>query len=642
MQGVPADTDAAPDTSAGSWRERLLAVGVVAVVVSPIVVGALSFVGDTWYPAGDWAHFVFRVSQVGTRETPLVGSYTTKGWAHPGPLGWWLAAPLYRLTGSDPRALLWTAGAVNVGVLAWLGHVAWRLGRWPLFLATMALAAVLVHGITAENLVDLWNPYLPLTSFLLTIFLVWDAALGRRRALLEAVFPAVLAMQNHLAFVSLTALLVAWLVAWALWWPRLLPDGAGAGAGDERDALPRPPWSTWVGPIRRGVLLAVVLCLPPLADAVFDLHNPLNIARSFRAGGADRVGLLEGFGLVGRYVRPDGPWMGGPESKGQDLISVQGSGVLPLLVILAALAGCVYVARRRRMVDVAALATLSTVLVIGAIPAVAQVPLPNEDYLMQWLKVVGGVAWFTVAWTIWRVVEPWVRAVPARRVAAAALATGVVATGAATSWGDATQVDMPLDKAGQEIDQLMADLDADRLPRDRTIRVERRGEFWHVYGAGVFYRLVEDGYDVVTNEGGIGLKWGHEHRWDTGEPYDLLVTVAVNQANDQCAADPTAEELASWDGLTPEERAWLTEVQLRRLGGADAVSPEERARAAKIAPRDQRLGIFLGPKACAKDRKYQIERAADSSILPLLAGAGALVVAAGASGWWIRRRRSGA
>lgn len=641
MQGSSADTDttdrsAASAASAGSWRERLLAVGVVAVVVSPIVVGAVSFVGDTWYPAGDWAHFVFRVAQVGTRETPLVGSYTTKGWAHPGPLGWWLAAPLYRLTGSDPRALEWTAAIVNVGVLAWLGHVAWRMGRWPLFLATMALAAVLVHGITAENLVDLWNPYLPLTSFLLTIFLVWDAALGRRRALLEAVFPAVLAMQNHLAFVSLTALLVVWLVAWARWWPRLLPDTV-----DERHTLPRPPWRTWFGPIRRGVLVAVVLCLPPLADAVFDLHNPLNIARSFRAGGADRVGLLEGFGLVGRYVRADGPWMGGPESKGHDLLSVQGSGVLPLLVIVAMLAGCIQVARRRQLVPVAALATLSLFLVLGAIPAVAQVPLPNEDYLMQWLKVIGGVAWFAVAWTIWRVVEPWVRAAPARRAAAAALATGVVVAGAATSWGDATTVELPLEQAGEEIDELMADLDG-RLPRDQTIRVERRGEFWHVYGAGVFYRLAEDGYDVVTNEGGIGLKWGHGHRWNTGEPYDLLITVAVDGANDQCALDPRAEEIASWDGLTPEERAWLVEVQLRRLGGADKVTDEERARAEKIGPRDQRLGIFLGPQACAKDRKYQIERAADSSIMPLLVGAGAIVVATAVGGWWVIRRRSGA
>jgi hypothetical protein len=631
------------------WGPRLLAAAVVAVVVSPVVVGALSLIGDTWYPAGDWSHFVYRVSQVGTRETPLVGSYTVKGWAHPGPLGFWLAAPLYRLSGGDPRSLEWTAALVNIAALAALAAVAWRRGRWPLLLGVMALAAVLVRGIGPGQLVDLWNPFLPLTSFLLTVFLVWDAALGRRRALLEAVVPATLAMQSHLAFVSLVGLLAVWLYAWARWWPRLLvvdrsdrsePDGRRDDHGtvesiDVAD-LPRPPWAPWFRTLRWGLLLGVVLWLAPLADAVFDLHNPWNIAKSFGSGAA-RVGLVQAVGLVGRFVRPDGPWMGATEPLGDDFYSVQGSGALPVLVALAALVCCIQVARRRGMVDVTALGTLALTLLVGAVPAAAQIPLPAEAYLTQWLKIVGGLVWFTVAWTGWRLVEPVTRRAAGPRAAATVVAAGILVAAVASTWGEAGSIVLPLRDRGAHVQELTAQLEG-QLPRDQTIRVARRGEFFHVYGAGVVYALITEGYDVVTDEGSAGLKWGHAHRWQRGEPYDLVLTVAVNRAIDQCARRADAREVASFDGLSPEDRAWLTDVQFRRLGGPDAISADESRRADALARDDVRVSVFEGPHPCATDPDHEVTRTSDDSILPVAGGTAALLLAV-AGGRHLRRRR---
>ncbi len=125
---------AAADRRSSRWRSQLLVAAVVATVASPVVVAAMSYVGDSWFPVGDWASLVFRTSQVGTTDTPLIGAYTVKGWAHPGPLLYWLAAPLYRTTGGDPRSLAWTASAVNVIVVVTIAAVAWRRGRWPLLL----------------------------------------------------------------------------------------------------------------------------------------------------------------------------------------------------------------------------------------------------------------------------------------------------------------------------------------------------------------------------------------------------------------------------------------------------------------------------------------------------------------------------
>jgi hypothetical protein len=198
----------------------------VLVVASPLIVGGLALVGQSWFPMGDWASMAWRTSQVGTADTPLVGAYTVKGWAHPGPLLFWLAAPLWHLSGGDPRSLEWTAGLINFAMIVALAAVAWRRGRWALTLAVMLLTAVLIHAFTPAVMVDLWNPYVPLLAFLLTVVLVWDAALGRRRALVEAAVPACFAIASP-----------TWRScrSWRCW-----PRGCGRGPAGGRGCCPSP------------------------------------------------------------------------------------------------------------------------------------------------------------------------------------------------------------------------------------------------------------------------------------------------------------------------------------------------------------------------------------------------------------------
>jgi hypothetical protein len=636
---VEARSEAATPVSGGPARHRwqvVAAVAVVALAASPIVIAALSLIGDTWYPAGDWASMLYRISQVGTRETPLVGTYTVKGWAHPGPLLFWLAAPLYHLTGGDSRSMEWTAAVVNVVAVVALGGVAWRRGRWPLLVGVMLLVALLVHGFGPERVVDLWNPYLPLIPFLLTVFLVWDAALGRRRALVEAVFPACLVAQCHLAFVVLVGLLAVWLLAWIRWWPRLIaPPSASTraaaatadGGGDVADRppaspgathrlvevetsivagsptteLPGPPWSRWYSVAKTIALIAVVLWLAPLFDLLFDLHNPLNILD--KMGVSKTVGPIDAVGLVGRYVRPDGPWIGGPEPVA--FLSVQGSGPLPLLAVLGVLAGCLVLARRRGLTDVVALATLSLFLVIGSVLAASEIVLPAYPYLTQWLKITGGLVWFTVGWTGWRLLEPAVRTVPVRRYAAAALACAAIASSAGWTWHRASTMQPPVPREGAMLQRLRVGLDG-QLPHGERLRVEIKGDAFGQF-RGVVYWLIKDGYDVTTSDGDRGLKWGHAHRWNKGEHVDEVLTLAVSyegalhDAYHECQTAPGARLLASVDSLRPQDRAWLDDFKLRRLGGPGAVSDAEIGRADRMVDKGTvRLGLFEAPRVCAK------------------------------------------
>jgi hypothetical protein len=583
----------------GTWRTRAGVLAVVALVVAPIAIAALAQVGTTWLPVGDWASMAYRTSRVGTSDTPLVGAYTVKGWAHPGPLLFWLAAPLFRLTGGDARALEWTAAILNAATICAIAAVAWRRGRWPLLLGVMAMTAVLVHAIGPDLLVDLWNPYAPLLPFVLTILLVWDAALGRRRAVVEAAVPACFAMQCHLAFVSLVALLAVFVWAWSRWWPRLLPADEAAAA-----ELPRPPWGHWWRAALAALGITAVLSVGPLLDAVFDMHNPARIARSFGSGAA-RLGPLEGLDLLGRFVRPDGAWMGGPEPISTEL-SVIGSGPLPVVLVVALLGACLHLGRRRGLVDVVALTSLTITLVLGSIPAASQFVLPVERYLTQWLKIVGALTWFAVGWTAWRLAEPALRAVPRRRAAAAAMAVAALVGLSAWSWPEATRAEPQFPDEGRIVAELGVQL-APLVEEGEVVRIERRGEPWHIFTPGLVYDLIQRGVDVTTGDGGSGLKWGHEHRWVAGEPYDRLWTVAVHDAGAwhdavaECERVASVDKIAEYDALSPADRDWLEDLQLRRLDDPSSITPDEDARATELGRIDLRIAVFEGPAPCADD-----------------------------------------
>jgi hypothetical protein len=127
---VTVDRSRAPGRSpaAGPRRwSRPAAAAVIALALSPIVVAALSLVGDTWY--------------------------------------------------------LWTAAAVNALAVAGIAAVAWRRGRWPLLVGMLTVVALLVHNLGPNVAVSLWNPHVPLLPWLYAVFLAWDVALGHRRAL---------------------------------------------------------------------------------------------------------------------------------------------------------------------------------------------------------------------------------------------------------------------------------------------------------------------------------------------------------------------------------------------------------------------------------------------------------------------------
>jgi hypothetical protein len=591
----------------------LAGVAVVVLVALPVVVGAVALVGQRWLPLSDWASLAFRTSEVGTRDTPLVGPYSYHGFAHPGPLSYLAAAPLYRLMDGDPRSLLWSGAILNTAMVLAIGAVAWRRGRWPLLLAVLLGLTALLHGLGPAVTLDLWNPYSPLLPFLLAVLLVWDAGLGRSRALVEAAVPAAFAMQTHLAFVPLMVVVVAWYVAWTRGRGRVVPDtgtdgdgGGGPPAGEARA-------------VRRAAIVTGVLWIPPLLDALFDLHNPWHVARALGDGDAT-VGPVDAFPIVGRYVALNGRWLRGTDNV--TWLSPHAVEAVHVVLAAAVLAACLVVARRRRLVDVAALASLALALLAASLAATAQLVSPPMPYLAEWLKIVGALVWLTAGWTVWRLVEP---ALPTRstaRRAVAGLAVVAIAAGAAAGAGTASDVKPP---HGAEPGMIAALREGwrERLDPGDTYRFDVVGDPFGHY-AGLVYWMVRDDLDIVTSDGAAGLKWGHDHRWLRGDEVDGVVTVAVRLpgqtegAPEDCRADSRVDEFATWAGLSPAEQRELADVLLQRLDDPGSVTPADSARADALQARDYEVVLFVGDRLCGQRARRSGEaQAASDSELPV-------------------------
>ena len=496
---------------------RALAWWVRAALAVPFGVALAVLAGADWSPVLDLAMTEFRVRDVFGAHTPLIGlpgrigTFPDQG-SHPGPLSFYLVAPVYRLLGSTAYGMLAAAAAVNVGA-AWATiWIARRRGGPRLILGVGAVVMVAMAWWGASVLTQPWNPYLPLVSFIVVMLSAWGVLDGDHVLLVPLVAASTLCAQTHVPYLLLCIALCAMAfgaVAWR-WWQARAIDRAQLRS------------------VAMAVCLGAVLWLPVFVDEV--RRTPGNITmlrRHFLSPPEPPVGFSVGVKTVlahfdiahvvtaslgrGDYFIDNLDDLGG------------GRWVVGALVLLVwAVAGVASL----RLVD-RRIARLHLVVAVGAAIAffsTARIFGKVWYYLTLWSW---SIALLAVAATIWTAVAWW-EAGRRRRVPVGRAGIVVMVLAGAVFVVDAVTVEPPEDRLSQGLNAIVGPT-ADALAR---------GDGAADGPDGTYAVIWDDAYYFGSQ--GYGLISELERRGFTARAYDTFrVPVTPQRITDP--ANATAE-----------------------------------------------------------------------------------------------------
>ena len=552
-------------------NRRLALAGLVAAVAVPLLVAVVALADDDWHATGDMAQAELHVRGF-FAHPPLLGAAGRLGTiaeqgSHPGPAPWLALLPGYRLLGQSGWALEASVALVTLATAAGIIVVARRRGGLALAgLATVGLV-VLIRSNGPEVFTEPWNPWLAILPFAAFVLLVWAVVCDDRPALPWAVAAGSYALQCHIGYGLLVGGLGLVAVAWAVrrrWWRPLAIAGA----------------------------VGVVLWLPPVVEQLgADDGSSGNLAilyEHFSTPGEPAVGLSRGFEAFAGELNVAGPWLVGQGHQPTDPPSWPG------FVVMAALwAGAAVLAWRRRFDRALRLhGVLAAGCALGLV-SMARVFGDFFDYVIRWMWVLATLVAVAVAWTAWQALPPrWRR--PAAGVGGAALVVAVAAAAVG-----AADVRSSGPRNSTIVASLAPALEA-RLDRDGTYLVR-----WDdtislgATGVGVMLELEKRGFTVVADEFQRAAVLPHRVVDDECEA-DAVVYVVVGPSVEAVAESSGADEVATVDPRTPEERRRFDDI-------AAAIDADlEAAGADDLVPvADQHLiGVALDPRVppAAADR----------------------------------------
>jgi hypothetical protein len=497
----PEGEDDASDEGTSRPRDRpWLVAGATTVVVGlPLVVAAMTLRRPHWYPVLDLAMTELRLRDVGTAHTPLIGlpgrigpSLAEQG-SHPGPLSFYLLAPLYRVLGSSAWAMQAATVVLNLGALAVALLMAVRRGGVRLGLAVAIVLTLLISGYGLTMLTQPWNPYLPLLWWVLLLLAVWSVACDDLAMLPVAVFAGSFCAQTHVPYLGMAGGLgVLTVVLLISIWRRAAP-----GSTSRRSVM---RWGAW------SLLLGIALWLPPFVDqAVHDPGNLRAIYNDLATPSEDPVGFGRGVELallhldVPGLVFGDSSWVGSLPDPSSD---PDGS-VVPGLVVLVVWALAATASLRLGNRSLVRLHLVVAVSLVFGVISMSRIYGKEWYYLMLWAWGVAALLLLAVGWTISAMVSARHRTrLSAGAVNLALTSVLVVASAALTI--DAVDTDPPEPHLSSTLGEVLPDTIA-ALERGAGAAVGRDGRYLVAFSDAMYfgsqsYGLVSEleraGFDV--------------------------------------------------------------------------------------------------------------------------------------------------
>jgi hypothetical protein len=551
-------------------------VGVVAV---PLLVAAVAQRDAHWHPVFDLAMTELRVRDVGGRHTPLIGLQGRIGptGSHPGPLSFYLLAPVYRLLGSSAFALQVSTAVFHAAAAATALLVAHRRRDGRVVLAVTVVLLLLVQGYGLGALTEPWNPQLPVLWFVAFLVAAWAVVDGDLPMLLPAVLAASICAQTHVPYLAVTLGVGLGLAVAAGLWARRAARREGVDAGWHATS-----WR-WLA---AAAGLGFLLWLPPLIDEV--VNEPGNLTQlvdHLATPDEDPIGLRQASTFVlermdawqlavvepahpGTYVRIlSGP---GPERS---------RGVATVAVWAACVAGAVLL-RHRRLLALHAVVGGAAVVAVVAISRIYGVPWP---YLMYWAFGIGALMLLSIVATAVVAVRRWRPALATPRTTALTGWVGLAVAGAlcvrllVLAPDTTTETPEQTEQLGRLVPSTVAALEdgaGAATGHDGRYKV-----LWDdatnggSEGIGLVNELVRRGYDVGV-AARDGVKIGR-HRVRADADATARVVLASGGWIDRWAAEPGAVQVATDDPRSASERAEFAAARTAAIAALRAAGRDD-------------------------------------------------------------------
>jgi hypothetical protein len=539
---------------------RALVAVMVALACVPLVVAAVLTVAEGWVPISDDAVAATITHEVFSPDPPLLGMRSSAGDGtgnHPGPMLFWVLAPLEAVSGGAPWSF-----PVSVAVLAvtCLVAIAWASGRTAgggAVVGAMAVTTVMAWSLGRQVLVDPWNPHAALLPFLASLFLVWAVAAGWSWGLPLVALGLSFVAQAHLVYGPMAAVLLVASVLVVARGPR-----------------PWPPILTAAG------VLVAAWAFPFLEQLTGDPGNVTILREAADTEGDAAVGWAWSLRTVARTVGLP-PSFAVP-ARGTDRFDPTTS-VLAVVTAVAVVVGVVAlgVAAWRRRDRVAAAAALVAVLglalaalVLATLPTYLGLGVPQWRYLFMW--PLGAFTWFALGLLLVRAASARAAGARVAQVVVGASAVALVAAAIAIPFTRSPGPgELPVQDAIRELGPELAAA-VDGLG---PVRVDAYGPP-EIDRYGFFQELRRRGVDVRVRPGDEYLG-----EWHPGDP-GLPVLVVVGGADRGGPAG--GELLTTWDRVRPEDRLAVDASRdelVRRLTDPDLLTDEGAG--ALADPRDE-------------------------------------------------------
>lgn len=539
--------------TSSSRHDRWVLPGAVAAVSLPLVVAVISQRNADWHPVYDLAMTEIRVRDVGGRHTPLIGLQGRIGasGSHPGPLSFYLLAPVYRLLGASPFALQAAAAAVQAAGATLALVVARRLGGARLVVGVGIVLLLLMQGYGLGVLTEPWNPHLPVLWFVAFLVCSWSVVAGDLAMLVPAVVAASFCAQTHVPYLAVTIGIggVVLIVAVARSAHARTSDGG-----------------RWRWPAV-AALVGLLLWVPPLVDQA--VHRPGNlskIATSLATPSGAVIGARQGVELL--FERLDGwqlvvgetqhPGTYGRILSGPGPTKERGAATFAVWSACAALT----LVRRRPRLLVALHGTVAVATLVGAVTISRIFGVPWA-YLMLWGFGIGALMLLAVVGTVVVLVveavgrwpaeslHRWLRMGGSVVLVALAARLVVLAPDVATGTPDETR------QLGRILGPTVAGLERDA--GSATGHDGRYYVYWYdatnggSEGIGLVNELIRRGYDVGV-DARAAVQIG-PHRVRDPRAATARIIVASGGWIDHVGATVGAVRLAMDDPRSPAERA---------------------------------------------------------------------------------------